>query len=160
MRCCGPAMGSKVAFIGGGQMAEAMLKGFLTGGVVRAEHVGVFDPNPERRQVIGGYAGVRVFGAEKGEVRECVADKDVVVIAVKPQYVGSALESIRSCLREDALLVSIAAGTSLDTLAKLCPEAKKVIRVMPNTPCLVIAAASAFCVAPGVPREGTRAAQE
>ena len=125
-----PSRMGSVAFVGGGMMAEAMVKGFLSSGVRAREQVHVFDPSAARRKVMTEKYGVDC----PEDVGACVRGKPVVVVAVKPQYVASAMADARAHLSADALVVSIAAGTSLSTLRDVCPEARGIARVMPNTP--------------------------
>ena len=145
----GAARMAAVAFVGGGMMAEAIVKGFLSSGVRQRDQVHVFDPSDARRNVMSASYGVHC----PKDVAECVRDKPVVVVAVKPQYVAAAMADARPHLSKDALIVSIAAGTSLSTLKKVCPEARGIVRVMPNTPCLIGEGASAFCLGSGATAE-------
>ena len=85
-------MAGSVAFLGGGMMAEAMIKGFLSSGVRRKELLHVFDPAPARQKIMSERYGVSCYGG--GDAGLCVQDKDIVVVAVKPQYVELALKSV------------------------------------------------------------------
>ena len=134
----------KVAFVGGGMMAEAMVKGFLQSGVRGKDDVVIMDPAQARRDVMSSTYGVTCFPAEKTD--ECIKGAAVVIVAVKPQYLEPALAGIAPHVGSDALVVSIVAGSSLARLSGLLPSARRFIRVMPNTPCLVGEAASAFCL--------------
>lgn len=129
-----------VGFLGAGQMATALAKGFLAAGQLVVNQLIACDVLPaavERfREQTGGRAAKSV-----GEVLE---NSDVVFLAVKPQHMAGLLTDAAKSVKDSHLFVSIAAGIPLSTLeAGLGPKAR-VIRVMPNTPCLVSQGASAF----------------
>jgi pyrroline-5-carboxylate reductase len=75
-----------------------------------------------------------------------VAQADVVILAVKPQTMSEALASMRDAIKGNALVVSIAAGVTLGRLEAALPEGQRVVRVMPNTPCLIGRGASGFAL--------------
>lgn len=75
----------------------------------------------------------------------CDFAEDVVILAVKPNYIESVCKDVISSKNDNALIISIAAGISIATLEKALPG-RKVVRVMPNTPCLVGEAASGYCM--------------
>lgn len=77
---------------------------------------------------------------------QVVAQSDVVFIAVKPQYVSLVLKEVRPVMKAGTVIVSIAAGVTLESLKDAAGEDAKIIRVMPNTPCLVGETASAMCL--------------
>jgi pyrroline-5-carboxylate reductase len=77
---------------------------------------------------------------------QVVAASDVVFIAVKPQYVAPVLREVRPQLTKDHIIVSIAAGVTLNTLKEAAGEDARIVRVMPNTPCLVGETAAAMCL--------------
>lgn len=134
----------KLAFIGGGQMAGALLKGILAADLYRAGEIVVAEPEATRRELLAREFGVAVVAGAADFPAAC----PVVVLAVKPQVLGKVLESYRGRLAGERLLISIAAGISLAFIEEcLAPEPVRVIRVMPNTPALVQAGASAL--APG-----------
>ena len=130
-------------FIGAGQMARALGRGFVTAGLVKAEHVVAFDPVP----AAGEQFAAEIPGAKLlANNRAVVAAADVIWIAVKPQHMSAVCDEMRPAVSPGKLFVSIAAGVPL---ARLCAGlgTQRVVRVMPNTPCLVGQGASAF--APG-----------
>ncbi|MFU8818140.1 MAG: pyrroline-5-carboxylate reductase [Desulfurivibrio sp.] len=130
-----------LGFIGGGQMAEALIKGVLAADLYRPEQILVAEPHGPRRELLHEQYGVTVH-AEAGPLFGACP---VLVLAVKPQVVGAVLEQYRGQIGKDHLLISIAAGISLAYMEeRLAPVAVRVIRVMPNTPALVLAAASAL----------------
>lgn len=125
------ALGGKaIGFIGAGAMGFAMLKGLLGAGVAK-ESLIVSDP------FIGSRERVSQMGLKVTESNEEVAkNSDVIVLAVKPNVIETALDSIRYQL-SDQLIVSVAAGVKLDTLQAWCSRPMRIVRTMPNTPCLV-----------------------
>jgi pyrroline-5-carboxylate reductase len=101
------------------------------------------DPIPQARQAFHAETGLRTSEHN----REVVASSDLLVLAVKPQVMGTLLPEIRPALGTRHLIVSIAAGISLRQLADSLGSERRLVRVMPNTPCLVGASASGY--APG-----------
>jgi pyrroline-5-carboxylate reductase len=129
----------RVGFLGAGRMATALARGWLTAGLVRAEDLRASDPVAEARQA---------FAAETGcpagpDNRAVVEASNVLVLAVKPQSMAGLLSEVRPYL-DSPLVVSIAAGISLKQLHDGLGAACRLVRVMPNTPCLVGASASAY----------------
>ena len=119
----------KIAFIGGGVMGEAMIRGLLGQEIVTAEQIMAADPWDERR----------AFLAEKYDIyttadnREAAEEGQVVVLSIKPQSIPYVLPEIRGHLRRGDLLLSIIAGAPIRKLADGAAHAS-VIRAMPNTP--------------------------
>eukprot|EP00803_Ostreobium_quekettii_P011628 evm.model.scf_1337.1 EVM.evm.TU.scf_1337.1 scf_1337:852-7045(+) len=134
-------MDKNIGFIGAGQMAEALAKGFIAKGIVPKDRIHAADPMPARQAV---FHGLGATTQDSG--REVMKNSDVVFLAVKPQYVAEVLEDIRSEIRERHIVVSIAAGITLDMMLEVCGHDTHLIRVMPNTPCLVGATAAAMCL--------------
>ena len=133
----------RISFIGGGNMAEAILSGMLAGGLIRAGDLVVADILQERRDWLGSKYGVNVTADNTA----AVAGADVVVLAVKPQQALAVLGEMRGALSEAHLLVSICAGLTTQALA--AQTAERVVRVMPNLPVLVGRGISAMCEGPG-----------
>jgi len=127
-----------VSFIGGGAMATALAKGFLTSGVVQT--VNIADPYSidKLRQTLGHPD--RVFlSTDNAEV--CRRSK-IIILAVKPQIIDVVLPPLRNVLSADQLLISICAGCSISKLKSM--TSARVVRVMPNTPALVQAMAAGY----------------
>jgi pyrroline-5-carboxylate reductase len=135
----------RIAFVGAGQMAQALVKGFLAGGLAQAERIVAFDPSPDAgRHFLALAAGASLAPGNAAAAREA----DVVILAVKPQAMPQALAELKPVTSPSQLFVSIAAGISLADLTKgLATE--RVIRVMPNTPALIGQGASAYAGAAG-----------
>ena len=126
------ALTGKMAFIGGGQMAEGIIGGLLAATVCPPELLWATDPVPARCDRLKSRFGVRV-GSEN---RQAVAWADVVILAVKPQVLTQVLEEIGRDL-ERVLVISIAAGASIQAITKHLSGAYRVIRAMPNMPVMV-----------------------
>ncbi len=133
-----------VGFVGAGQMARALAKGFVAANLVPAEQVVAFDPFPAAS---GDFAELIPGSKIVDSNQDVVAASDVVIIAVKPQVVAAAISELANATN-DALFVSIVAGTPLSTLCAGL-KSERVVRVMPNTPCLIGAGASGYSLGAG-----------
>ncbi|MGH0031379.1 MAG: pyrroline-5-carboxylate reductase [Myxococcota bacterium] len=129
--------GKRVGFLGGGAMAEALAGGLLAAGVAPGD-VCVADPAPARRKHLEERLGV----ATTADNDVAAADRDVVVVAVKPGVVDAALASAGASA-DGPLWISIAAGVTLARLAAALPAGARIVRAMPNTPALVRSGATA-----------------
>lgn len=129
-----------IAMIGGGQMALALADGFCRAGLVQADQMVVSEPHSEAR---GRFAD-RLPGVRFASGGDAVQSADVVILAVKPQQAAEACGDIAGRLRPGAVLVSIVAGLSTASLEGLTGT-HRIVRVMPNTPCLVGKGVSAIC---------------
>lgn len=119
----------KIAFIGGGVMAEAILGGILDSGVASPDDIRVGEPVEQRRDLL-----VAVYGVAADSDNLAAIDRaDVVILSTKPQHLGEAMDSIAAGLRDGQVVVSIAAGATLDTLRNGLRHGA-LVRVMPNTP--------------------------
>jgi pyrroline-5-carboxylate reductase len=132
----------QVGFLGAGRMATALARAWVRAGLVRADCCRASDPLPQARQAFTAETGCAA-GADN---RAVAAASDVLVLAVKPQSMAGLLAEIRPALRAP-LVVSIAAGIPLRQLSEGLGAGCRLVRVMPNTPCLVGASASGY--APG-----------
>lgn len=132
----------RVGFIGAGKMATALARGLCQAGFTRAEQILASDVSASARESFLSQSGARVVESNT----EVVAHSDIVVLAVKPQHFRGVLGAIKSHLGPQHLVVSIAAGISLGTMAAALGSDRRLVRVMPNTPCLVGASASAYCL--------------
>lgn len=131
-----------IGFIGGGNMAEAMIRGLIASNLVSKERIRVSEPFAARRTHLSD-----AYGIEVSEKNSAVAEvATVLVLAVKPDMVAACLEEVEAMGPADQVRVSIAAGVPLSVICPK-PKARACARVMPNTPALVGAGASAvhFC---------------
>ncbi len=122
-------------------MGEALSRGLIGAGTFEPGDLVLFDVNTERTRLLAESLGARVVSS----VEEAVSGADVVLLAVKPQGVQSALEPVRALMNPSQTLISIAAGVSLARLEACFEAPVPVVRAMPNTPALVGAAATAIC---------------
>ena len=135
------SLSENIGFVGGGLMAEALIKGIIQAGVVPADRVMAADPAEARRDLLKERYGIEVHASAATMLGGC----HVVVLAVKPQVMGAVLDAIVPTLAAEHLVISIAAGVQLAFLeGKLSSAGCRVIRVMPNTPAIVQQAASAL----------------
>ncbi len=131
---------AKIAFIGGGNMAGGMIGGLIAAGWA-AEGLSASDPDGGRRKELTRRFGVACYA----DNARCAERGGVVVLAVKPQFLRGAVESIAAVLRrEQPLLISIAAGIRCADVLRWADGALALalVRVMPNTPALVNAGIS------------------
>lgn len=126
----------QLGVIGGGNMAEAIVRGVIAAGALRPSSVVVYDILPARRAVF------TALGCVAAEAAREAAACEVVLLAVKPQMAEAAVRGL--AIREDQLLVSIAAGIPCSRLEGWLGAHARVVRVMPNTPLLVGMGASAL----------------
>jgi pyrroline-5-carboxylate reductase len=137
------ANGKRLAFVGGGNMAEALLRGILAAKRLAPEQVIVTDVRADRLAYLRDTYGIET----SGDNLKTAAQADTVLLAVKPQVVTGVLDDLRRVITERQLLISIAAGISTATIAEAVLRPVRVVRVMPNTPALVLEGMSAL--APG-----------
>ncbi|TDA65743.1 MAG: pyrroline-5-carboxylate reductase [Clostridia bacterium] len=127
-------------------MAEALIAGVLRSGRSTAADIRVGEPNPARQSWLSQEYGVAVV-ADNNEV---VAQADTVILAVKPQVWRQAVAPLQGHFRPQQLFISIVTGVPLAQLAELLPVGTPVVRVVPNTPCLIGQGISVLSPGPGV----------
>ena len=131
----------KLGFIGLGNMAKAIMGGLLQSGMFRAEEVWGYDIVAAVREDAGERFGICV-----GESNQQVAENaDIIILAVKPQFLEGALSEICSYINQEKLIISIAAGKSLEWIGERLPEKTRLIRFMPNTAAFVGESCTAVC---------------
>lgn len=133
-----------VGFLGAGQMATALATGWARAGLLDLGRSLAADPVAAARERFTQACGVRAAGTNA----EVAAGCDVLVLAVKPQVMAAVLAELRPHLAPRHLVVSIAAGVTLGALADGLGADARVVRVMPNTPCLLGASASGYAAGP------------
>ena len=138
--------GKKVGFIGSGNMGEALIKGLTTANVVPAEMVWASDVRIERLKELDRLYGIQLAP----DNLELVRQSDVVIMAVKPQIMTPVLKEIAPVLTRRKLMISIAAGVSTATIRAALGKDARLIRVMPNTPALVLEGVTALAKADGL----------
>ncbi|MDR3283048.1 MAG: pyrroline-5-carboxylate reductase [Candidatus Methanoplasma sp.] len=129
---------ASIGFIGAGRMAEAMIKGLIARGVYSKDDVVACAPSEETRKRVSSL-GVGMYESA-GEVAGLA---DILVLAVKPKHVQGLFESEGLKLKKSHLLISIAAGITIETLKSYVPDSR-IVRVMPNHCCAVLEGAAGF----------------
>jgi len=132
-------MESKVVFIGAGNMAEAIVSGMVAANFCAPEKIIMTDVRPERLAELE-----TEYGVSTSTDNRVVKNAEIVVLAVKPQVMMDVLKGIAPVLRKETLVISIAAGIPTEKIEAALGGARRVVRVMPNTPALVGQGASAI----------------
>lgn len=127
----------KLGFIGGGNMAEAMIKGLLSASFIEARSIFVSEPSEQKRDALHAEYKIKVTADNHELTKKC----DILILAVKPQILKEVLHDIRTLVGSDKLVISIAAGVPIAIMdGVLRGDSNKkfnVVRTMPNTPALV-----------------------
>lgn len=129
-------MDKKIAFIGCGNMGQAILGGLIASGQIPAHHIWVYTPTWKNVNCLQQRYGVNPARS----AREAVQAADIIFAAVKPYQLLNVLADLNNALCDDAIIISIAAGITLAQMAAVTGEQRKIIRAMPNTPARVNAA--------------------
>ncbi len=135
-----PAVPLAVGFLGAGQMATALALGWTKAGLLDVSRSRAADPYPDARAKFQQATGVKAVESNLGVLAAC----NVLVLAVKPQVMTAVLAEVKPAVCPTHLFVSIAAGLTLKTLADGLGDTTRLVRVMPNTPCLVGASATGY----------------
>jgi pyrroline-5-carboxylate reductase len=144
-----------IAFIGAGQMARALAAGFVKAGLAAPQRMTAADPVSEARTAFQqSVAGAHTIADNAAACKSA----DVVILATKPQQIAAAIGPLEAATA-GKLVISIAAGVKLATLDTALGKAR-LIRVMPNTPCLVGQSASAYALGPRATRDDERLVDE
>ena len=145
-----------VGMIGGGQMGEALIRGMIESGVAEPGNIVVAEPMARRREYLENTYKIKAV-----ETPAEVAEKSrVIILAIKPQIMEPVLRQYCVHLTENHLLLSIAAGIPLAFIEQIAGTNMRVIRVMPNTPALVLAGASAMSGNENIKQEDMEIAQQ
>lgn len=143
----------KLGFIGTGKMGEALIKGILQVRLVPPENIFASDVDSAKLQMLEKEYKINICK----DNCSTVVGSDIIIIAVKPQTVPAILKEIKSSIKNQ-LIISIAAGVTLDTFENALPRGTKVIRVMPNIAATVQEAASAISPGSAASKEDIAAA--
>lgn len=134
-------MNKIIGFIGAGNMGQAIVGGIVKAGLVRSENIimsDLYEPNLEKVK--------NNYNIEITTDNKLVAKKsDILILAVKPNLYSIVINEIKDLVKEDVIIVTIAAGKSIDSTEKSFGKELKVIRTMPNTPALVGEGMTAVC---------------
>ncbi len=143
-------MSNKIGFIGGGQMGEALIRGIIGSGLYSKSDISVAEPSTERREYMTQTYGIEGFDNSDQIWATC----DTVLLAVKPQIMEIILAASRDHISSEHLIITIAAGLPISFYEeRLGRDDYKIIRVMPNTPALILEAASGLSGNKNVSRE-------
>ncbi len=121
----------RIGFIGAGQMAQALAGGIISSGMCSASNITISDPFP---------AAIKAFKSNVGEVQvassnaDCGADCDFLILAVKPQYFEAAVAAMNA-VNPNTTVISVMSGIQMERIGEALGT-NRIIRVMPNTPCL------------------------
>lgn len=130
----------KIAFLGAGNMAGALIKGLLAAHACEPAQILATDVRVERLEELAQKHGI----GTSQDNRHATRWADVVILATKPQVFDRLLTQIAAEVNADTLVISIAAGVPLAAMEARLPAGTRIVRVMPNTPCLVEAGATAI----------------
>ncbi|WP_296403333.1 pyrroline-5-carboxylate reductase [Psychrobacter sp.] len=130
--------GKKISFIGGGNMAQALISGLIGKGI-KPSDITVADPSPDIRHALKelNINAVDPTGNTAFDNPQvAVETADIVVLAVKPQVMHQVVSGFSSVLNKQ-LIISVAAGLSTDSISKMLNGYKNIVRAMPNTPAMI-----------------------
>jgi pyrroline-5-carboxylate reductase len=145
----------KIAFIGGGKMGEAIIRAVLKGKISTARDITVSDISESRRLYLKKQYGIAVTADNK----EAVSNKEVVVLAVKPQNINEVLADLKGILKPSHLLLSIVAGVKINRIQKGAGH-RNIVQAMPNTPAQIGLGMSGWTAAREVSSEQKRWAKK
>ncbi len=134
----------KLGFLGGGNMAEAIIKGLISASFIEAKNIYVSDPVEARQETLHKLYKIKASGDNREVAEKC----DVLIVAVKPQVIQSLLKEIQDLVDNSKLIVSVAAGTPIVAFEEILnnspSKSASIVRTMPNTPALVQAGVTAI----------------
>jgi pyrroline-5-carboxylate reductase len=140
-----PLCDARIAFVGAGVMAEAMIAGLLKNALVPVEHVVASHPRDDRRRRLEERFGIHTTESN----RDAAHGADLVLLTIKPQVLQSVMRQLSGSLVPQQLVVSVIAGAPIDILVSGLGH-QAVVRVMPNTPAQVGQGMSVWCTTPDV----------
>lgn len=126
-------MEKTIGFIGCGNMGKAMVEGIMKANIVDGDHMIVSNAHPEKLQDLSSTYDFYISDNES-----VAAHADILFLAVKPYLYKEVLEQVSDLIKEDAILVAIAAGIEIKDMYRMLGRNAKVVKAMPNTPALVL----------------------
>jgi pyrroline-5-carboxylate reductase len=144
----------RLGFLGAGNMAGALMRGAIVAGAIEPDRILACDVIAATLETLKSELGIGVAASSAELLDRC----RIVVLAVKPQQMGAALDAVRDRVRPEHLLISIAAGQTCARLAERLPQGTRLVRVMPNTPSLVGRGAAGVAAGPHARPEDVQAA--
>ena len=133
----------KIGLIGCGRMGSALIGGIAKSDITAPADITVYDLNADSVTTLVQDSGVSAASNNLDLIRK----SQTILLAVKPQYIGDVLREIAPAITKDHLLISIAAGVTMEKMEAACPAGTRIIRAMPNTPALIGLGATG--IAPG-----------
>lgn len=140
-------MANRIGVIGAGVMGEALIAALIRSGT-NPNQILFAEKRDERAQEL-----TDKYLVSRGNVSELAQNSSIILLVVKPQDMQSTLTELAPDLNEEALLISFAAGKTIETISSGIGKANPIVRVMPNTPALIGEGASGYSIAPGVNQE-------
>ncbi|MBW2610210.1 MAG: pyrroline-5-carboxylate reductase [Deltaproteobacteria bacterium] len=132
-----------IGFIGSGNMANALIKGLINSGLYGSDRIMASDLDPAKLKEVSEQYALKTHLSNRDLIQGC----RTILIAVKPQVIREVLEEVKQEIRDDHLIISIAAGIPIKMIHSIISRDIPIIRVMPNTPALIQKGVSAL--APG-----------
>lgn len=126
-------MGSKVGFIGAGNMGCAMIKSIVNSKFTSSENIFVYDVDKEKLSSLKSETGITISNSSI----EVIGKSDIIILAVKPNVIKNVLQACKSTFDDKKILISVAVGVPIKFYQDIIGDDKKIIRTMPNTPALV-----------------------
>lgn len=134
-------MNMKIGFIGCGNMAQGMIKGIIESNIINSEYIYASDPSKEILTMMQEKYGINI----STENIDVVTEADILIFAVKPNVLEKTITLINNKVKEECIIVSIAAGKSIEFIKRCFNREVKVVRVMPNSGVQVGEGMSALC---------------
>lgn len=119
----------KIGFLGAGNLAQAIMRAFIDSGLIKSENIFISGRTERKLTKVADEFGVNAVGTNE----ELIDKSTMVFIGVKPQDLYQAIEPIASSFHDGHVVISLAAGITLNSLERLIPSTNKILRVMPNT---------------------------
>lgn len=138
-----------IGFIGSGNMAEAMIGGITGSGLLKGESIIVSDLNEKRLDYMNSKYSVMTTR----DSSEVASKSDILILSVKPNIYDIVMKGIKDNLKDDVIIVTIAAGKSIKSIEDVLGSERKIVRTMPNTPAMVSEGMTALCPNPNVKDE-------
>ena len=149
-------MNKTVGFIGAGNMGGAIIKGLLSSDSCSASDVTVSDPRQNILEELSStFPGIKTTSANQK-----AAEASILLLAVKPQVYESVISEIREKIKPETIVVTIAAGLTIEKINTWFGKNTKIIRTMPNTPALILEGMTALCPGDGVEAEELKEVQD
>jgi pyrroline-5-carboxylate reductase len=139
----------RIGFIGGGKMAEALAQGIINASLSSVDKIIASDVDKKRCQILEKDTGIKTTQENK----KITSESDIIILAVKPNIIGNILKELKNDITPKHLVVSIAAGIPLGFIESSLNKGCRVVRVMPNTPCLVGETAAGYALGKAATRD-------